>query len=84
MAYSPSSNYRFVFRDINFEGISLMREKIKIQFNPDTMTVSDLKQCANALKQILRANNSHKHNDTARDNEILYNVWSIAEFYEVD
>ena len=31
-----------------------MDRKIKIEFNPDTMTVSDLKKCAQTLSGILR------------------------------
>ncbi len=37
----------------------MAKSKIKVTFNPDTMTVSDLKQCANTLRELLLQHNEN-------------------------
>lgn len=63
-----------------------MKQKTKLPFNPDTMTVSDLKNCAHTLRSLLEryeqlANSGM--NDTEFAEELYCHVLQIDDAYEV-
>ena len=56
------------------------RDKIRIAFNPDTMTVSDLKSCATALRGIME--DYERFGDDPQ--ELALRIAQIADRYVVD
>ena len=66
------------------------RKTTNIAFNPDTMTVSDLKRCAKTLSAILQEFDRHCNEETNYDwdsegaEAIALTVLKIRKEYEVD
>lgn len=53
--------------------------KTQLAFNPDTMTVSDLKKCANTLRSLIQAHDQ----DPDNWEELGRQVAQYADAYEV-
>lgn len=63
-----------------------MRQKTKLPFNPDTMTVSDLKNCAHTLRSLLERYEqlaTSEVNGTTMAEELYTQIMQIDDAYEV-
>lgn len=65
----------------------MARKKVQLAFNPDTMTVSDLKSCANTLRSIMQKYNQLEEsrvNDETFVEELYFTVLQYVDSYEVE
>jgi len=64
----------------------MAREKIKLAFNPDTMTVSDLKACAKTMRSLMQKYDQLVEEDTnpyTLVEELYFTFIQYVDTYEV-
>ena len=65
----------------------MARKKVQLAFNPDTMTVSDLKSCANTLRSIMQKYNQLEKSRVSEETfieELYFTVLQYVDSYEVE